>query len=62
MKKEGGCEWYQSIGLYFLYISANFLLFLKDPGPLNNKKTLFSGLTTQYAPRLNQGLSAAKTL
>jgi hypothetical protein len=39
MKKEGGgCEWYQSIGLYFLYISANFLLFLKDPGPLNNKK------------------------
>ncbi len=27
---------------------------------LNNKKTHFSGLTTQYAPRLNQGPSAAK--
>ncbi len=26
------------MGLYLLYISANFLLFLKDPGPLNNKK------------------------
>jgi hypothetical protein len=34
--------------------------FLKDPCPLNNKKTHFSGLTTQYDPRLNQGISAAK--
>ncbi len=44
----------------------NILYFLKDPGPLNSKKrisaakTHFSGLTTQYAPRLNQGPSAAK--
>jgi hypothetical protein len=37
-----------------------FYFFFKDPGPLNNKKTHFSGLTTQYAPRLNQGPSAAK--
>jgi hypothetical protein len=37
MKKEGVCEWYQSIGLIFLDISANLLLFFKDPGPLNNK-------------------------
>jgi hypothetical protein len=51
MKKEGGCEWYQSIGLYFLFISAQFLLFFKGPHPLNNKKTLFSGLTTQYAAK-----------
>jgi hypothetical protein len=29
------------MGLIFLYISANFLLFLKDPGPFKNKK-LFS--------------------
>jgi hypothetical protein len=59
MKKEGGCEWYQSMGLIFLYISANFFFFFKDPVPLNHKKTHFSGLTTQYAPRLNQGSSAA---
>ncbi len=63
MKKEGGCEggceWYQSTGHIFLYISANFLL-LKDPGPLNNKNTHFSGLTTRYAPRLNKDPSAAK--
>ncbi len=38
MKKEGWCELYQSIGLMFHYISASFLLFLKDPGPLKNKK------------------------
>jgi hypothetical protein len=60
MKKEGGCEWYQSMGLIFLYISANFLLFFKGPRPFKSQKTNFSGLTTQYAPRLNQGPSAAK--
>jgi hypothetical protein len=38
MKKEGGCEWYQSMGLLLLYIPANFVLFFKDPGPLNDKK------------------------
>jgi hypothetical protein len=40
MKTEGGCEWYQSMGLLFLYIPANFFLFLKDPGPFNNKKRI----------------------
>jgi hypothetical protein len=41
MKKEGGgVEWYQAMGLIFLYIAANFLLFLKNPGPLNNKKRI----------------------
>jgi hypothetical protein len=60
MKKEGGCEWYQSMGLIFLYISANFLLFFKGPRPFKSQKTNFSGLTTQYAPRLNRGTSAAK--
>ncbi len=42
MAREGGCEWYQSIGLIFLNISANFLIFLKDPGPLKNKKPLWA--------------------
>jgi hypothetical protein len=60
MKKEGGCERYQSMGLTFLYISADFLLFFKGPRPFKSQKTNFSGLTTQYAPRLNQGPSAAK--
>ena len=60
MKKEGGCEWYQSMGLTFLYISAKILLFFKGPRPFKSQKTNFSGLTTQYAPRLNQGPSAAK--
>jgi hypothetical protein len=60
MKKEGGCEWYQSMGHIFLYISANFLLFFKGHWPFKSEKTLISGLTTQYAPRLNRGLSAAK--
>ena len=59
MKKEGGCEWYQSMGLIILYISANFLLFFKGPRPFKSQKTNFSGLTTQYAPRLNRGPSAA---
>jgi hypothetical protein len=61
MKKEGWCEWYQSIGLVFHYISANFLLFFKGPRPFKYQKTLFSSLTTQFAPRLNQGISAAKS-
>jgi hypothetical protein len=60
MKKEGGCEWYQSMGHIFLYISANFLLFFKGPWPFKSQKTHFSGLTTQYAPRLNLGPFAAK--
>jgi hypothetical protein len=60
MKKEGGCEWYQSMGHVFLYISANFLLFFKGPWPFKSQKTHFSGLTTQHAPRLNLGPSAAK--
>ncbi len=48
------------MGYIFLYISANFLLFFKGPWPFKSQKTHFSGLTTQYAPRLNLGPSAAK--
>jgi hypothetical protein len=46
--------------LYSYTFPQIFYCLLKDPGPLNHKKTYFSGLTTQYAPRLNQGPSAVK--
>ena len=42
MAREGGCEWYQWIGLIFLFISADFKFFLKDPGPLRNKKRILA--------------------
>jgi hypothetical protein len=48
------------MGLIFLYIPANFLLIFKGPWLFKKQKTHFSVLTTQYAPRLNQGISAAK--
>jgi hypothetical protein len=48
------------MGHIFLNISANFLLLFKEPWPFKSQKTHFSGLTTQYAPRLNLGPSAAK--
>ncbi len=60
MKKEGGFEWYQSMVLYFVNNLANFLPFFKGPRPFKSQKTNFSGLTTQNAPRLNRGFSAAK--
>jgi hypothetical protein len=34
MAREGGCEWYQSIGLNFLYISANSKKNFKGPRPI----------------------------
>jgi hypothetical protein len=40
MAREGGFEWYQSIGLIFLYFSADFKKILKEPGPLKNKKRI----------------------
>jgi hypothetical protein len=41
-KKEGEWEWYQSIGLLLLYISADLKKMLKDPGPLNSKKRIWA--------------------
>jgi hypothetical protein len=38
MTRKGGFGWYQSIGLYLLYICADFKKFLNDPRPLNSKK------------------------
>ncbi len=42
MAREGGYEWYQSMGLLIIYISADFKNFLKDPGPLINKKRIWA--------------------
>jgi hypothetical protein len=40
MAREGGCEWYQSIGLFFRNISADFKKLFKGPSPLKIKKPL----------------------
>jgi hypothetical protein len=37
MTREGVCEWYQSIGFWFLYISTDYKK--KVTGPLSKKKT-----------------------
>jgi hypothetical protein len=37
MTREGGCEWYQSIGFWFLYISTDYKK--KVTGPLIKKNT-----------------------
>jgi hypothetical protein len=42
MAREGGYDWYQSLGITFLYISADFKNFLKDSGPLKNKKPIWA--------------------
>jgi hypothetical protein len=36
MKKEGGCEWYQSMRLEPVNIPANFLLLFKGPRPFKS--------------------------
>jgi hypothetical protein len=43
MKKEGGCEWYQLIGLLLLYISADFKKICKGPRPFKQQKTYLGG-------------------
>ncbi len=43
MTREGGCAWYQSIGLFILYISADFKNFFKGPRPFKQQKTFLSG-------------------
>jgi hypothetical protein len=40
MAREGGYEWYQSIGLNFLYISADSKKIFKGPRPFKKKKFL----------------------
>jgi hypothetical protein len=41
MAREGGYEWYQSIGIIFLYISADFKNFFKGPRPFKKTKNVF---------------------
>ena len=53
MAWEGGCEWYQWIGLIFLYISADFKFFFKGPRPFKKEKTYLSGLTTPQGALLD---------
>ena len=55
MAREGGCEWYQSIGLIFLSISADFKKLFKGPRPFNKQKTTMSGKTTSQGASLHQG-------
>ncbi len=42
MAREWECEWYQSIGLIFLYISADFKIFFKGTRPFKKRKTYLS--------------------
>jgi hypothetical protein len=42
-REMGWCEWYQSIDVYFLYSSANFLKDFKGPRPFKEQKPFFSG-------------------
>ena len=44
MKKEGGCEWYHSIGLLILYISADLKKICKGPRPFKQQKNVFERL------------------
>ena len=60
MKKEGGCEWYQSIGLLLLHISADLKKKFKGPRPFKQQKTFLSGKTTLRGVSLNQGASGVK--
>jgi hypothetical protein len=60
MAREGGCQCYQSIGLIFLSISANFFNFFKGPRPFNKQKTIMSGKTTPQGALLNQGARGVK--
>ncbi len=60
MAREGGCEWYQSIGLFFLNISADFKKLFKGPRPFKNQKTIMSGKTTSQGASLNQGACEVK--
>ena len=43
MAREVGCEWYQSIGLIFLYIFADFKKNFKGPRPFKKQKMFLSG-------------------
>jgi hypothetical protein len=58
--REGGCEWYQSIGLFFRNISADFKKLFKGPRLFKNQKTIMSGKTTSQGASLNEGACGVK--
>jgi hypothetical protein len=60
MAREGGCVWYQSIGLKFVNISADFKKFFKEPRPFKKQKTFLSGLTTLQGALLDHRASGVK--
>ena len=60
MAREGGCEWYQSMGLKFLYISADSKKNFKGPRPFKKQKTNIGGITTSQGASLNQGACGVK--
>ena len=60
MTREGGCKWYQSIGLFFRNISADFKKLFKEPWPFKNQKTIISCKTTSQGASLNQGACGVK--
>jgi hypothetical protein len=60
MAREIGCEWYQSIGLFFRNISADVKKLFKGPRPFKNQKTIMSGKTTSQGAPLNQGAGGVK--
>jgi hypothetical protein len=55
MARKGGNEWYQSIGLLKLNISADFEKLFKGPPPFKKQKTFWSGYRTPQGASLNQG-------
>jgi hypothetical protein len=43
MAQEGGYEWYQSIGIIFIYISADLKKNFQGPRHFKKQKTYLSG-------------------
>jgi hypothetical protein len=60
MAREGGCEWYQSIGLQIVNISADLKFFFKGPWPFKKQKTYLSGLTTPQGALLDHVASGVE--
>ncbi len=60
MAREGGCEWYQSIGLQIINISADFKKIFKGSWPFKKQKTYLSGLTTPQGALLDHVASGVE--
>jgi hypothetical protein len=60
MAREGGCEWYQSIGLKFLYISADSKKFFKGPRPFKKQKNMTRDLKQIFEKIFPNGIFPPK--